>query len=127
MLPYLRQPFEHSLIASVDSLLSIPDFRIYEKILVTLTRIRSYTTRTFIIQTRTPKDSIFDYARKGNLIEHKFEGKGIYYDSYKKKTWVGTYVDDVRDLNNGVWIKGEVTLEDAFKDKIEQKTEVKMR
>ena len=69
MLPYLRQPFEHSLIASVDSLLSIPDFRIYEKILVTLTRIRSYATRTFIIQTRTPKDSIFDYARKGNLID----------------------------------------------------------
>jgi hypothetical protein len=51
--------------------------------------------------------------RKGNLIEHKFQGKGIYYDSYKKKTWVGTYVDDVRDLNNGLWIKGEVSLEDA--------------
>jgi len=65
--------------------------------------------------------------RKGNLIEHKFEGKGIYYDSYKKKTWVGTYVDDVRDLNNGVWIKGKVTLEDAFKDKINKNTEVKMR
>jgi hypothetical protein len=65
--------------------------------------------------------------RKGNLIEHKFEGKGIYYDSYKKKTWVGTYVDDVRDLNNGVWIKGEVSLEDAFKDEMNEKTEVKMR
>jgi hypothetical protein len=65
--------------------------------------------------------------RKGNLIEHKFEGKGIYYDSYKKKTWVGTYVDDVRDLNNGVWIKGEVTMEDAFKDEMNESTEVKMR
>ena len=65
--------------------------------------------------------------RKGNLIEHKFEGKGIYYDSYKKKTWVGTYVDDVRDLNNGVWIKGEVSLEDAFKDEMNEKTEVKMK
>lgn len=63
--------------------------------------------------------------RKGNLIEHKFEGKGIYYDSYKKKTWVGTYVDDVRDLNNGVWIKGEVSLEDAFKDEINHTAEVK--
>jgi hypothetical protein len=65
--------------------------------------------------------------RKGNLIEHKFEGKGIYYDSFKKKTWVGTYVDDVRDLNNGFWIKGEVSLEDAFKDEMNEKTEVKMR
>ena len=63
--------------------------------------------------------------RKGNLIEHKFEGKGIYYDSYKKKTWVGTYVDDVRDLDNGVWIKGEVSLEDAFKVEINHTAEVK--
>lgn len=63
--------------------------------------------------------------RKGNLIEHKFEGKGIYYNSYKKRTWVGTYVDDVRDLNNGVWIKGEVSLEDAFKDEINHTAEVK--
>ena len=59
--------------------------------------------------------------RKGNLIEHKFEGKGIYYDSFKNRTWIGTYVDDVRDLNNGLWIKGEVTLEDAFNDEINKK------
>ena len=65
--------------------------------------------------------------RKGNLIEHKFEGKGIYYDSFKNRTWVGTYVDDVRDLDNGVWIKGKVSLEDAFKDKINESTEVKMK
>lgn len=69
MLPYIRQTVEHSIVASIDSLLSLPDFRIHEKILATLTRLRSYTTRTFIIQTRTPKDSIFDYARKGNLID----------------------------------------------------------
>ena len=65
--------------------------------------------------------------RKGNLVKNKFEGNGIYYDSYKKKTWVGTYVDDVRDLNNGVWIKGEVTMEDTFKDEMNESTEVKMR
>ncbi len=65
--------------------------------------------------------------RKGNLIEHKFEGKGIYYDSFKKKTWVGTYVDDTRDIDNGVWIKGKVSLEDAFKDKINETIEIKIR
>jgi hypothetical protein len=63
--------------------------------------------------------------RKGNLIEHKFEGKGIYYDSFKNRTWVGTYVDDVRDLDNGVWIKGEVSLEDAFKEEMNMSTELK--
>ena len=63
--------------------------------------------------------------RKGNLIEHKFEGKGIYYDSFKNRTWVGTYVDDVRDLDNGVWIKGKVSLEDAFKEEMNKSTELK--
>ena len=60
--------------------------------------------------------------RKGNLIEHKFEGKGIYYDSFKNRTWVGTYVDDVRDLDNGFWIKGKVSLEDAFKEEMNKST-----
>ncbi len=50
--------------------------------------------------------------RKGNLVEGKFEGKGFYYDSFKKRTWVGTYVNDKRDLDNGVWYDGELTMED---------------
>ncbi len=61
--------------------------------------------------------------RKGNLVEGKFEGKGIYYDSYKKRTWVGIYVDDKRDLDNGLWIKGELTTEegeDAEEEKMEK-------
>lgn len=49
--------------------------------------------------------------RKGNLVKGKFEGKGIYYDSYKKRTWIGNYVDDVRDLDNGVWYDGEIKME----------------
>lgn len=51
--------------------------------------------------------------RKGNLVKGKFEGNGIYYDSYKKRTWVGTYVDDVRDLDNGVWHDGEIKMEEV--------------
>jgi hypothetical protein len=53
--------------------------------------------------------------RKGNLVEGKFEGNGIYYDSYIKRTWVGTYVDDKRDLDNGVWYDGEQKMEKLFK------------
>jgi len=51
--------------------------------------------------------------RKGNLVKNKFEGNGIYYDSYKKETWVGNYVDDVRDLDNGVWYDGEIKMEEV--------------
>jgi hypothetical protein len=61
------------------------------------------------------------------LVKGKFEGKGIYYNSYKKETWVGNYVDDVRDLDNGVWYDGEIKMEDAFKDEMNESTEVKMR
>jgi hypothetical protein len=65
--------------------------------------------------------------RKGILVENKFEGKGLYYDSYKDRTWVGTYVNDIRDINNGVWYDGELIMEDAFKDKINERTKVKIR
>jgi hypothetical protein len=66
--------------------------------------------------------------RKGNLVEGKFEGKGIYYDSFKERTWVGIYVDDKRDLDNGVWYDGELTMEDhELNDKVNKNTEVKMR
>ena len=51
--------------------------------------------------------------RKGNLVKGNFEGKGIYYDSYKNRTWVGNYVDDVRDLDNGVWYDGEIKMEEV--------------
>ena len=52
--------------------------------------------------------------RRGNQVEGKFEGKGIYYNNYTKKTWIGNYVDDVRDLDNGIWYDGEVRLEDVL-------------
>ena len=47
------------------------------------------------------------------MVKGNFEGKGIYYDSYKKRTWVGNYVDDVRDLDNGVWYDGEIKMEEV--------------
>lgn len=52
--------------------------------------------------------------RKGIMINDKFEGKAMYYDSKRNKTWIGNYVDDVRDLDNGVWYDGEVSLEDVL-------------
>jgi hypothetical protein len=45
--------------------------------------------------------------REGTLINGKFEGKGIYYCKKRNQTWVGNYVDDVRDLDSGEWRDGE--------------------
>jgi primosomal protein N' (replication factor Y) (superfamily II helicase) len=66
---YLTQKIENSAIVSIDSFFSIPDFRINERILNILLKIRSITDEYFIIQTRDIKQKVFDYAIKGNLVD----------------------------------------------------------
>ena len=68
-LAYLRNKFSNSAIASLDSLFALPDFRINEKILHLLLKIRSLTTSLFLVQTRLPDKSVLEYALKGNLID----------------------------------------------------------
>jgi primosomal protein N' (replication factor Y) len=68
-LAYLEKPVENSAVASIDSLFSIPDFRINEKIMNILLKMRSFTQKTFIVQTRSRDQHIFDYATKGNLMD----------------------------------------------------------
>lgn len=66
---YLTEKIENTAVVSIDSFFSIPDFRINERILNILLRIRSITDKNFIIQTRDINQQIFDYAIKGNLID----------------------------------------------------------
>ncbi len=68
-LSYLEKPVENAAVAAIDSLFSIPDFRISEKIINILLRIRSLTQKTFLIQTRSRDQELFDYASKGNLMD----------------------------------------------------------
>lgn len=68
-LHYLREPIENVLVASIDSLFSIPDFSIRERILRTLLRLRAKATRRFQISTRKTEDLIFENARQGNLAD----------------------------------------------------------
>lgn len=67
MLQYLHDKVENSAIISLDSLFTLPDFRIQEKILYLLIRIRSLTTRHFIVQTRKSDERVFEYGLKGNM------------------------------------------------------------
>ncbi len=69
-LSYLRDKIDHIAIASLDSLLALPDFRIQEKIMHTMTRLRSLATRTILVQTRLPTERVFEYAMKGNLSDY---------------------------------------------------------
>lgn len=67
MLQYIHEKSENSAIISLDSLFSLPDFRIQEKILYMLTRMRTLTSRDFIVQTRKAEEKVFEYGLKGNM------------------------------------------------------------
>jgi primosomal protein N' (replication factor Y) len=85
-LSYLHEPVQNILVASMDSLLALPDFRIHEKILYTITRMRSLATQSIILQTRSPQEKVFQHALKGNLIdfyrEHIEERKQFNYPPF---------------------------------------------
>ena len=68
-LPYLTFKIESSIIASLDSFFSIPDFRIGERIMQILIKLRSVTADQFLLQTRNPDAKLLDYGLKGNLID----------------------------------------------------------
>jgi primosomal protein N' len=66
-LVYLTEKIDHIAIASLDSLFALPDFRIQEKIMYTITRLRGIANRSIFIQTRKSEEKVFDYGLKGNL------------------------------------------------------------
>jgi primosomal protein N' len=66
MLQYFHDKVENSAVVSLDSLFSLPDFRIQEKILLMLITLRAHTTRDFVVQTRQAHEKVFEYGLKGN-------------------------------------------------------------
>lgn len=66
---YLYKKVGSSAIASLDSLFSIPDFRIREKIFRLILQTRDLAKENFLIQTRSPEDLAIEFAVSGNLIE----------------------------------------------------------
>lgn len=66
---YLTKKVENTAVVSIDSFFSIPDFRINERVLNILLKIRSITDKNFTIQTRDITQKVFDYAVKGNLVD----------------------------------------------------------
>jgi primosomal protein N' len=66
-LVHLTEKVDHIAIASLDSLLALPDFRIQEKIMYVLIRLRSMATRSILVQTRRAEEKVFEYGLKGNL------------------------------------------------------------
>ncbi len=66
---YTKEEIAHIGVVSIDSMFSIPDFSIHERILTNLLRAKSLASRTFILQTRNPDSPIIGFAHSGNIRE----------------------------------------------------------
>ena len=68
-LPYLTEPVANVAVLSVNSLLTIPDFRMGEKVFRLLLTLREKAREHFLIQTRDPDMPLFELATSGNIGE----------------------------------------------------------
>jgi primosomal protein N' (replication factor Y) (superfamily II helicase) len=66
---YLKDAIANTAVVSIDSFFSIPDFRINEKVMNILLKIRAFTSRNFLVQTRDIDQNILKYATTGNLAD----------------------------------------------------------
>jgi primosomal protein N' len=64
---YLREAIDTVAIVSIDSLFSLPDFRIYERALSLLLRARSLAREYFLVQTRMEDFTVFEHALRGTI------------------------------------------------------------
>lgn len=66
-LSYIHDKIDNVAVASLDSLFALPDFRIQEKIMYTLTKLRALATQNILVQTRRAEETLFGFGLKGNL------------------------------------------------------------
>lgn len=65
---YMGDKFENAVLVALDSLLSVPDFRIEEKIFNLGLRVRQLTTKDFLVQTRSPDSPLFADIANGDFL-----------------------------------------------------------
>lgn len=68
-LMYLDQKIENVAVVSIDPMFSMPDFRIREKILSILVRLRELAHKRYLVQTRNIDEPVFSLTERGNLID----------------------------------------------------------
>jgi primosomal protein N' (replication factor Y) len=66
---YLKEMVANTAVVSIDSFFSIPDFRVNEKVMNILLKIRAMTSRIFLVQTRDINQKILRYSTQGNLAD----------------------------------------------------------
>ena len=66
-LNFFQEPVPHIGVVTMDGLLSIPDYRMHERMMNILLRLRALSLKSFVIQTRVAAHPLFSYAVSGNL------------------------------------------------------------
>ena len=96
-LPYLYEPVEYSVIASLDSLLSSSIWRAHTNALHTLFYLQGRTTETVYVQTRLPDAAPVRAFASGNptdFIDQELEDRKMYgyppFATFIGLTWSGT-------------------------------------
>ncbi|MDP2650264.1 MAG: hypothetical protein Q8P16_01745, partial [bacterium] len=69
-LPLIREPVAVSIASSLDSLFSVPDFRIEEKVFGLVTALRVRTVERVVVETSDPKNAMLVRAASGNIAEY---------------------------------------------------------
>lgn len=67
-IPFLHKKIQSSAVVSMDSLFTVPDFRMNEKMFSMMISLRSKTMKKFLIQTRETDRKIFENVSRGDII-----------------------------------------------------------
>lgn len=66
---YLHDQIDNIIVANIDGLFAVPDYRIQERMINILMRLKLLANKQFIIQTRNTKHTVFEAVMSGNLLE----------------------------------------------------------
>ena len=98
-LPYLREPVELSVVASIDSMLSLSAWRAHEYALTTLFYIRDHTQDAMLVQTRQHENEVIRAFALGNpteFIRNELKERKTFgyppFTTFIGLTWSGTEV-----------------------------------
>ncbi len=91
MLPYIKTPYAVSVVASIDSTLSLPQWNADSNALQTLFAIREYTEDLMLVETRRPDHNVIKTIESGDIqafyIEQMEERRRFQYPPYT--TFIG--------------------------------------
>jgi primosomal protein N' len=111
---YIKNKIPLSIVASFDSLWSIPNFKMSEKIIQIIISLISYTNEKIIIQTKNENDEALKAVQMRNLLSfvrgELEERKKLDYPPYKRFIKI-TYLGDKEET-----IKARKILEEIFKE-----------